>query len=130
MFTLGHVLEALKGIPQGSVVESARGGQGRTNMILCYTVGIDLSRFSFIFLTYPLLRFSAGGMIILCRQFCLHLVMPKYYETAGHVIAASVALPVVDIIAVALKFRIRRIQKQPWKADDWCLVPATVQRFP
>lgn len=53
--------------------------------------------------------------------------MPKYYETAGHAMAASVALPVVDIIAVALKFRIRRIQKQPWKADDWCLVPATVR---
>lgn len=55
--------------------------------------------------------------------------MPKYYETAEHVIAASIALPIVDILAVALKFRVRRIQKQPWKADDWCLVPATVRRF-
>ncbi|KAK2611831.1 hypothetical protein N8I77_005153 [Diaporthe amygdali] len=53
--------------------------------------------------------------------------MPKYYETAAHVIAASVALPVVDILAVALKFKVRRIQKQPLKADDWSLVPATVQ---
>ncbi|KAJ0120490.1 hypothetical protein J7T55_015219 [Diaporthe amygdali] len=52
--------------------------------------------------------------------------MPKYYETAAHVIAASVALPVVDILAVALKFKVRRIQKQPLKADDWSLVPATL----
>ncbi|KAL2278287.1 hypothetical protein FJTKL_14557 [Diaporthe vaccinii] len=51
--------------------------------------------------------------------------MPKHYETAAHVIAASVALPVVDILAVALKFKVRRIQKQPLKADDWSLVPAT-----
>lgn len=55
--------------------------------------------------------------------------MPKHYETAAHVIAASVALPVVDILAVALKFKVRRIQKQPLKADDWSLVPATVRRF-
>lgn len=55
--------------------------------------------------------------------------MPNYYETAPHVIAASIALPIVDIFAVALKFRVRRIQKQPFKADDWCLVPATVRRL-
>lgn len=55
--------------------------------------------------------------------------MPKYYETAEHVIAASIALPIVDVFAVALKFRVRRIQKQPWRADDWCLVAATVRRF-
>lgn len=55
--------------------------------------------------------------------------MPNYYETAPHVIAASIALPIVDIFAVALKFRVRRIQRQPFKADDWCLVPATVRRF-
>lgn len=54
--------------------------------------------------------------------------MSKYYDTAPHVIAASVALPVVDIIAVALKFRTRQFQKQPLKADDWLLVPATVSK--
>lgn len=72
---------------------------------------------------------SVGRGVTLCRESSLHLAMPKYYETAEHVIAASIALPIVDILAVALKFRIRRIQKHPWKADDWCLVPATVRRF-
>lgn len=55
--------------------------------------------------------------------------MPKYYETAPHVLAAGIAFPIIDIIAVALKFKVRRIQNQPLKADDWTLVPATVCQF-
>jgi hypothetical protein len=53
--------------------------------------------------------------------------MPVYYEIAGHNIAAGVVLSVVDIFTVALKFWTRRIQRQPLKADDWFLVPATVR---
>ncbi|KAJ2985496.1 hypothetical protein NUW58_g5497 [Xylaria curta] len=52
--------------------------------------------------------------------------MSKYYETAGHNIAAGVVLSAIDIVAVALKFWTRRVQKQPLKADDWLLVPATL----
>ncbi|KAI6085049.1 hypothetical protein F4821DRAFT_241794 [Hypoxylon rubiginosum] len=52
--------------------------------------------------------------------------MSKYYETAEHAITASVALSVVDMITVALKFWTRRIQKQPLMADDWLLVLATL----
>ncbi|POS70898.1 hypothetical protein DHEL01_v210703 [Diaporthe helianthi] len=52
--------------------------------------------------------------------------MPRYYETAPHVLAAGIVFPIIDIIAVALKFKVRRIQNQPLKADDWTLVPATL----
>lgn len=49
-----------------------------------------------------------------------------YYETPSHNIAAGIILPVVDIIAVGLRFWVRTKQKQALKADDWLLVPATV----
>ncbi|KAF2678697.1 hypothetical protein K458DRAFT_408747 [Lentithecium fluviatile CBS 122367] len=49
-----------------------------------------------------------------------------YYETGKHLIAASIALVVVDIIAVATKFWVRLSLKQTLMADDWLLVPATI----
>ncbi|CAI6289858.1 unnamed protein product [Periconia digitata] len=49
-----------------------------------------------------------------------------YYETGRHLIAASIALAAVDVIAVAAKFWVRRKYKQGLKADDWLLVPATL----
>ncbi|KAI6086756.1 hypothetical protein F4821DRAFT_278438 [Hypoxylon rubiginosum] len=49
-----------------------------------------------------------------------------YYETPSHNIAAGIILPVVDIIAVGLRFWVRTKQKQALKADDWLLVPATI----
>ncbi|KAI0508977.1 hypothetical protein F5B22DRAFT_649477 [Xylaria bambusicola] len=52
--------------------------------------------------------------------------MSMYYETATHSIAAGVVLSIVDTFVVSLKFWTRRIQKQPLKADDWLLVPATI----
>ncbi|KAG8157635.1 hypothetical protein KVR01_012677 [Diaporthe batatas] len=55
--------------------------------------------------------------------------MPRYYETAPHALAAGIAFPIIGIIAVALKFKVRRIQNQPLKADDWTLVPATLFTF-
>jgi hypothetical protein len=50
-----------------------------------------------------------------------------YYQTPGHVIAAGVVLSLMDILAVLLRFRARKVGKQPLKADDWLLVPATVR---
>lgn len=50
-----------------------------------------------------------------------------YYETGRHLIAASIALAVVDVIAVATKFWVRLSFKQSLLADDWLLVPATVR---
>ncbi|KAI0835131.1 hypothetical protein F5Y06DRAFT_139406 [Hypoxylon sp. FL0890] len=49
-----------------------------------------------------------------------------YYMRPGHVIAAAIALSVVDIIAVALRFWARKIQRQPPKTDDWLMIPATL----
>ncbi|KAI1101069.1 hypothetical protein F4804DRAFT_23669 [Jackrogersella minutella] len=48
----------------------------------------------------------------------------EYYFKSGHVVAAGVVLSVVDIIAVILRFRIRRAQRQPLLADDWLMIPA------
>ncbi|OTA91473.1 hypothetical protein M434DRAFT_388481 [Hypoxylon sp. CO27-5] len=49
-----------------------------------------------------------------------------YYIRPGHVITTAVALSVMDIAAVALRFWVRRIQRQPSKADDWLMVPAAL----
>ncbi|KAI1370422.1 hypothetical protein F4677DRAFT_438484 [Hypoxylon crocopeplum] len=49
-----------------------------------------------------------------------------YYMTPGHVVAAAVVFSVVDIIAVALRFWARKIQRQPPKMDDWLMIPATL----
>lgn len=50
----------------------------------------------------------------------------KYYETPGHVIAAAVALSILDIVALFLRFYTRRRKNQGLKVDDWLLVPAAV----
>lgn len=50
----------------------------------------------------------------------------KYYETPGHVIAAAVALSILDIVALFLRFYTRRRKNQGLKIDDWLLVPAVV----
>lgn len=49
-----------------------------------------------------------------------------YYQTPGHVIAAGIALSLLDILVVAFRFKARRGAKQPLKTDDWLLLPATV----
>ena len=49
-----------------------------------------------------------------------------YYQTASHVIAAGMVLSIMDIVAVLCRFRLRKEGKQPLKADDWLLLPATV----
>ncbi|KAI1395722.1 hypothetical protein F4819DRAFT_477547 [Hypoxylon fuscum] len=50
----------------------------------------------------------------------------KYYMRAEHVVAASMALSALDIVAVALRFWARKLQRQPPKADDWLMIPATL----
>ncbi|KAI1379043.1 hypothetical protein F4677DRAFT_410388 [Hypoxylon crocopeplum] len=50
----------------------------------------------------------------------------KYFQSPGPVIAAGIVLPVIDIIAVLLRFWTRRKQKQALKTDDWLLIPATL----
>ncbi|KAI0378767.1 plasma membrane protein Pth11-like protein [Hypomontagnella monticulosa] len=49
-----------------------------------------------------------------------------YYQRPGPVEAAAIALPLLDIIAVALRFQARKTQKQGLKWDDWLLIPATL----
>ncbi|OTB18131.1 hypothetical protein K445DRAFT_19695 [Daldinia sp. EC12] len=51
---------------------------------------------------------------------------PFYYMRPGHVIAAAVALSVVDILVVGLRFWARKAQKQLLGSDDWLMVPATL----
>lgn len=49
-----------------------------------------------------------------------------YYQTPGHVMAAGIALSLLDISVVALRFMARRKGKQPLRIDDWLLLPATL----
>lgn len=49
-----------------------------------------------------------------------------YYERPGPVAAAAVALPVLAILAVCLRFYVRIKYKQGLKTDDWVLIPAAV----
>ncbi|KAK6954651.1 hypothetical protein Daesc_004618 [Daldinia eschscholtzii] len=51
---------------------------------------------------------------------------PFYYMRPSHVIAAAVALSVVDILVVGLRFWARKAQKQLLGSDDWLMVPATL----
>ena len=50
-----------------------------------------------------------------------------YYEKPGFNVAAAVVLPMVDIIAVALRFFTRRKQRLPIGIDDWLTIPALVR---
>ncbi|KAI0521993.1 hypothetical protein F5B22DRAFT_643574 [Xylaria bambusicola] len=49
-----------------------------------------------------------------------------YFQTPPHVIAAGIGLPTLNIVSIFLRFLARKKQKQPLKADDWLLVPATL----
>ena len=49
-----------------------------------------------------------------------------YYQSPGHVIAASTVLPVLDILAVSLRFYARRKQRLAFAIDDWLTLPALV----
>ncbi|KAI2608197.1 uncharacterized protein GGS25DRAFT_521370 [Hypoxylon fragiforme] len=47
-----------------------------------------------------------------------------YFMHPGHVTTAAIALSVLDVVAVALRFWARRVQSQPPKTDDWLMIPA------
>ncbi|XDG01833.1 hypothetical protein ABKA04_001448 [Annulohypoxylon sp. FPYF3050] len=49
-----------------------------------------------------------------------------YYMRPEQMVAAAVALSIVDVIAVAFRFWARKMQKLPPKADDWLMIPATL----
>ncbi len=51
----------------------------------------------------------------------------KSYQTAGHTIATCIALAVLDIIVVALRFWTQRKMRVALKVDDWLVVIATVR---
>jgi hypothetical protein len=48
-----------------------------------------------------------------------------YYQTSGHVVAAGVALALLNIGVVTMRFSGRIKEKQPLLMDDWLLLPAT-----
>ncbi|KAI0518400.1 plasma membrane protein Pth11-like protein [Xylaria bambusicola] len=50
----------------------------------------------------------------------------EYFETPGHVVAASIVVPVIDLLALTLRFHLRRKLKHGLKADDWLILLATV----
>lgn len=51
----------------------------------------------------------------------------KYYQTPGHVVTAAIALSIVDIVALVLRFWTRKKQHEHLKMDDWLIIPATVR---
>ena len=51
------------------------------------------------------------------------------YATPGSMIALGAAFPALGIVAVALRFYTRRIQKAPLKLDDWLTIPVLVGQF-
>jgi hypothetical protein len=48
------------------------------------------------------------------------------YATPGEIVAAAVVLPLLGIIALALRFFARFQRKNGLGIDDWLLVPAAV----
>lgn len=51
-----------------------------------------------------------------------------YDDSKASVISTAIALPLVDTLAVLLRFHVRRKQRQPLLADDWLTLPALVFR--
>ncbi|KAI0168902.1 hypothetical protein GGR52DRAFT_552777 [Hypoxylon sp. FL1284] len=49
-----------------------------------------------------------------------------YYETAGHVMTAGIALSVVDVVVLCLRFWVRTSKRQGLRMDDWLILAATV----
>ena len=49
-----------------------------------------------------------------------------YYESLGSIVSIAVILPMLDILAVALRFVSRKRQRIPFEADDWLALAATV----
>lgn len=50
-----------------------------------------------------------------------------YYESPGSVLSIATVLPLVNILIVALRFSVRKDQRQPLLVDDWLTGPALVR---
>ncbi|KAI0401687.1 hypothetical protein F4802DRAFT_579425 [Xylaria palmicola] len=51
----------------------------------------------------------------------------RYYVTEpGYVIAAAILIPLLDIVAVSLRFWARTKQREKLKADDWLMIPSII----
>ena len=49
-----------------------------------------------------------------------------YYQSRPSILSVVVALPVLNIVAVALRIYVRKKQRQSLLADDWLTLPALV----
>ena len=52
-----------------------------------------------------------------------------YYQSQASILSVAIALPLLDTLAVLLRFCVRRKQRQPLLADDWLTLPALVSQF-
>jgi hypothetical protein len=52
-----------------------------------------------------------------------------YYQLAPYNLAASIALPILDVVVVALRIFARRKQHLPLMIDDWLTIPALVSLY-
>ncbi|KAI1446878.1 hypothetical protein F5Y02DRAFT_416763 [Annulohypoxylon stygium] len=50
----------------------------------------------------------------------------KYYCEPGYIIAAGIALSVLDAVSIALRIYTRQKQRQRLLADDWLMIPAAI----
>lgn len=53
-------------------------------------------------------------------------VQRMYVTRPGFFVSAAMLLPLLDVIAVVLRFRARTKQREALKLDDWLMIPATV----
>ncbi|MCJ1405167.1 hypothetical protein MMC11_008393 [Xylographa trunciseda] len=49
-----------------------------------------------------------------------------FYNSPAAVVTVGIILPVLDALAVALRFHTRRIQRLPLLTDDWLTIPALI----
>lgn len=54
-------------------------------------------------------------------------VQRHYYDQPAYVVAGASILGFIAILATVLRIHVRLQQKQPFKADDWLLIPAAVR---
>lgn len=55
-----------------------------------------------------------------------YLYHPSGPSAPSSVLAVCTVLPILCIVAVALRFNVRRLQKATCKLDDWIMLPALI----
>lgn len=53
-------------------------------------------------------------------------VQRHYYDQPACVVTGASILGIIAILVTALRVQVRIKQKQPFKADDWLVLPAVV----